>query len=120
MPAGQHEHVWQSVPAGALPADVGARRSFLLAHVLYAVGFLVGGVGALALLVGVVVVLAALVPLARVIVRAARRTDPSDHCRSRYLTGRPSPPLKLSRQQRSMRNSRGMPCIIGATQDGSR
>ena len=33
MPAGQHEHVWQSVPAGALPADVSARRSFLLAHV---------------------------------------------------------------------------------------
>jgi 2-polyprenyl-3-methyl-5-hydroxy-6-metoxy-1,4-benzoquinol methylase len=33
MAAGRHEHVWESVPAGALPSDVGARRSFLLAHV---------------------------------------------------------------------------------------
>jgi 2-polyprenyl-3-methyl-5-hydroxy-6-metoxy-1,4-benzoquinol methylase len=33
MASGQHEHVWESVPPGALPSEISARRSFLLAHV---------------------------------------------------------------------------------------
>ncbi|HEY1739467.1 MAG TPA: lysoplasmalogenase [Acidimicrobiia bacterium] len=62
-----------------LPGDrfVAGLAAFLLAHVLYVVGFLVGGVHGGAVLVGVAVVFLALVPLARVIVRGARRTDPS-------------------------------------------
>src|SRR4051794_30631646 len=62
-----------------LPGDrfVPGLVAFLLAHLLYVVGFLVGGVTAAWVVVGVVVVLAALAPLGRVIERAARRTDPS-------------------------------------------
>src|SRR5262249_36472189 len=39
-----------------------------------------------------------------------RCSDPSDHCQTRYRAGRRSPPLKLTRPQRSMRNSQARPC----------
>ncbi len=62
-----------------LPGDhfVPGLAAFLLAHVLYVVGFIVGGLSGLAVLAGAGVVVVALVPLARVIVRGARRTDPA-------------------------------------------
>lgn len=56
---------------------VGGLGSFLLAHVLYVVGFLVAGVGLRGAAVGAVVVLVVMVPLGRIIVRSARKVDPS-------------------------------------------
>ncbi len=52
--------------------------SFLLAHVAYIVGFVVSGVHAGALVVAAVPVVFALGPLGVTLVRAARRTHPSD------------------------------------------
>ncbi len=62
-----------------LPRDrfVAGLAAFLLAHVLYVVGFLVAGVHGPALLGGVAVVAVALLPVARAVVRGARRTDPA-------------------------------------------
>ena len=62
-----------------LPGDrfVPGLAAFLLGHVLYVVGFLVAGVHGPAMLAGAAVVVVLVVPLARVIVRGARRTDPA-------------------------------------------
>src|SRR5262249_8904661 len=62
-----------------LPGDrfVPGLAAFLLAHVLYVVGFFAGGVLVGPLLIGVLVVAIALVPVARVIVRSAWRADPA-------------------------------------------
>lgn len=52
--------------------------SFLLAHIAYVVGFLVGGISGTPLAVGFVLVVAVLVPLGRVILAGAKRTSPAD------------------------------------------
>lgn len=62
-----------------LPTEqfVAGLASFLLAHVAYVVGFVVGGVHARALLIGLLVVLVTLGPLAAIVVASARRSEPA-------------------------------------------